>query len=64
MYEYRKQLLDYDEYDVETKSCDNSCFFMNWNQPSKFNEDAKNDGKLEDLDAKLLVYDVQRRKPN
>jgi hypothetical protein len=34
-----KQFLDYDEYNVETKSFNYSSYFMDWNQQLKYNED-------------------------
>jgi len=54
-----KQFLDYDEYNVETKSFNYSSYFMDWNQQLKYNED---DAEWEDLDAKFLVGDVSKKR--
>ena len=38
---------------IEAKNLDNSRFFMDWNQPSKFDEDKKDDIEGEYLDVKI-----------
>jgi hypothetical protein len=35
---------------------------MDWNQPSKFNEDDKNDSEWGNLDAKLFICDVHEKR--
>jgi hypothetical protein len=54
--------LDHDEYDFENKSFVDSSSFMDWNQPSKFNEDDKNDFEGGNLYAKLFICDVHGKR--
>jgi hypothetical protein len=56
------RFLDHDEYDFENKSFVDSSSFMDWNQPSKFNEDDKNDSEGGNLDAKLFICDVHEKR--
>jgi hypothetical protein len=41
------------ENDDETKNLDDSRSFMDWNQPSKFDEDKKDDIEGKYLDTKI-----------
>lgn len=58
-HEQRKQLFDQDEYDIKTKSFDDSSSFVDLNQPPKLDEDRKDDAEGEDLDPKFLICDVR-----
>ena len=54
----RNHLLSRDGYDVKNKSFNNYNFFMDFNEPSKFDEDYKDDVEGGVLDLKFLVCDV------
>ena len=57
-HEQRKQLFYQDEYDIKTKSFDDSSSFVDLNQPPKLDEDCKDDAEGEDLDPKFLICNV------
>jgi len=58
----KKQLLSRDGYDVKNKSFNNYNFFMDLNEPLKFDENYKDDVEWGVLDLKFLVCDVKGRK--
>jgi hypothetical protein len=58
----KKQLLSRDGYDVKNKSFNNYNFFMDLNEPLKFDENYKDDVEEGVLDLKFLVCDVHDKK--